>query len=222
MTTNESQPSLVTYLALEPTRQVLRSRLIGGPYLTFGSFLSLCAYLYENSALISRAKRDKLFVLEKILGRPPQPGQLVAKLKQMAKERLASFGGSPTSFFSFIIETELKKLGLSLSPPHPKVMKAFSEKLPFKKAALFIEMWTTEGFGFGAAFPDLTEQMYRRFHENIDKRDWADAKAAGLSLPESPTVIRLEEQEQTALAILATYAREYHSELVEPLGLSGR
>jgi hypothetical protein len=43
-----------------------------------------------------------------------------------------------------------------------------------------------------------------------------------LSLPDAPTVIRLEEQEHTVIEMVAAYASEYHPELIDQLGLSKR
>lgn len=222
MSSSQPIPTLAIFLSLGPTQQIVRTRWFRGPYVTAGSFLTVCSHLYENSALLGRAMRDKLLVLEQMLGTPKQPGILLQQLQRMANDRLTSFGGHPPSFFSFFIDTELRKLGLSLAPSHPEVLRRFGEKLSLEAVNLPIQFSALEGIAFGAEFPDLTERMYRDFHEKIDRGAWDEARAAGLSLPDAPTVISLEEQEQTVLKLVAAYATEYRPDLVARLGLSTR
>jgi hypothetical protein len=216
---NDSKPTLTYCLAEAATQKVVKTWLFRGPYVTLGTYLALCAGLYETTALLGRAFRDRLLALEKMLGRPPQRGQLIETLKKMAKDRRARFPGHPKSFYEYFSQTELPKFSHSVSPLHPDSTNALKEKLPIKKIWLFIEMWTSEGFAFGALFPDLTEQMYRNAHENIDRELWQQARTAGLSLAESPPNVTLEDQELKMLTTVSAFAGEYYPELLKPLGL---
>ena len=64
-------------------------------------------------------------------------------------------------------------------------------------------------------------KVYRNTCENIDTNAWSEARAHGLAIPETPTIISLEEQEKIVLQIVATYASEHYPELLDPLDLNG-
>jgi hypothetical protein len=225
MTQGEPKITLMNYLGMVPMRQVVKTRLFGGPYIRFYDFLSVSLYLYESGAILGRAKRDKLMILAKMIIDPGKAGresEFIELLQQQAKKRLEKFGKEPTSFFMFFLSTELEKVGLSLTGSSIKTLKkAFDEKWPLnEETETPIEARGPEGIGFGSYFPELTEKMYRNFHENIGTDAWSEARAYGLSLPEKPTIISLEEQEETVLSMVASYASEYFPELIRPLGLS--
>lgn len=220
MASNSPQQTLIGHLGMVPVSKVIETRLFGGPYMRFSNFLQVSSFLYESGALLGRAKHDKLMILEKMLARPPKQGDFIRHVQQQAEERLRKFGEEPTSFFMFFLSTELEKLGLSLTGSSMKTLKkAFDEKWPLEKIEPFIKIWGLEGIGFGSYFPELTEKMYRNFHENIDMDKWSEWRAYGLAISERPTIITLEEQEQAVLEMVADYASQYYPELIEPLGL---
>ena len=92
--------------------------------------------------------------------------------------------------------------------------------MPLKEVESTIKYGMVEGIGFGSLLPDLPETMYRESNDDIDIEAWELWKESGLEIPESPTVVSLEEQEQTLLSMVATYAQAYFPELIEPLKLT--
>ncbi len=98
------------------------------------------------------------------------------------------------------------------------IEKAAHGTVALRQAELYIRYLTLEGIGFGSCLPELTEKMYRSFHDNIDMETWSYYRAR-LDLPEEPPVVSLEEQEETVLLLVGNYALAYFPELIEPLGL---
>jgi hypothetical protein len=217
----EGQPTFIGFLSIPVVTKVAKTRLFGGPYVHFGGFLMVCSYLYENGAILGRAKRDKLTELAKMFSIPGTEVENINSLQEQAKTRLKKFGGEPSSFYIFFISGELEKLGLSLSSDLKVLKKAFKEKWSLKTTEPFIKIFGLEGIGFGSSFPELTEKMYRNSYENIDMDVWTKHRAHGLAIPEKPTIISLEEQEKTVLQMVAAYASEYYPELLDPLDLRG-
>jgi hypothetical protein len=223
----EGQPTLMGFLGMAPVMKATRTQLFGEPYIPFGAFLLVCSFLYENGTILGRARSDKLTILAKLF--PTDPGKeenFINELQNVAQERLneykREFEKEPSSFLDIFYLLELKKVGLSLADTDLKTLKkALGEKCSLKQFENHIKMSGLEGIGFGSRFPELTERMYRNYHENIDMDKWSEARAHGLTIPEEPTRISLKEQEEAVLQMTAAYASEYYPELLDPLDLRG-
>ena len=217
--------TLMGFLGMVSVMKATKTRLFGGPYIPFGAFLLVCSFLYENGAILGRARSDKLTILAKTF--PADPGKedsFINELQNVARERLneykKEFKKEPSSFIDLFYLLELKRLGLSLADTELKTLrKASGERYSLKQAGPYIKMFGLEGIGFGSCFPELTEKMYRKGHENINMDVWTEMKEHGAALPEEPTIISLEEQEQLVLQMVAAYASEHYPELLDPLDL---
>lgn len=228
--------SLMGFIGMGPMRKVIRKRLLGAPYLHFADYVQVSGYLYQCGAILGRAKSDKLIILAGMLAQPGREADFIGYLKDLARKRLEdyvdAYGQQPTSLQLFVMATEYKKAGMphgiADSPidsdlkTHMKHTSKIAEmKMPVKEVEPMIKMWGQEGIGFGSSFRELTEKMYRDANENIDMEQWSEARKYGLDLPETPTIITLEEQEQIVLSMVAIYSGTYFPDLVEPLGLTG-
>lgn len=217
----EPEQTLMGYLGVDIVRKATETRLFGGPYMRFINFLQVVAFLYETGAILGRAKRDKVNILEKMLGEPEREGELIKLWQEKAKERLEKFGKEPDSFLDFIYSTELAELGLSLTgfPDLKTMRKTLGEKFPAtQELELTIKIHGLEGIGFGSSFADLTEKMVRNLYEKIDMDKWSEARAHGVALPEKPRKISFEGREEEVLTEVANYTRQYFPKLLKPLG----
>lgn len=213
--------TLMGYLAVEHTGQIVETSLFKGAYLRFGRLLMVCLSLYETGAILGRARRDKLSILARTF--PVLKGHeddFINLLQENARERLEKFGKEPDSFFNFIMSTELEKANLSLTGSNFKTLKkAFMKKFPLKEAEPIIKELGLEGIGFGSCFPELTEKIWRRTYESIDMDKWSKWRSYGLALSEKPLKMNFEEQEQIVLEMVSTYVSEHYPELIDPLEL---
>ncbi len=224
----EGQPTLMGFLGIPIVTKVAKTRLIGGPYIRFYNLFEVLSYLYMTGAILGRLRRDSITELGKMFSIPGREEELMNCLQKEAKERLVRFinevGKKPDRFDEFILFREFESaVGLSLhdcfeayAQGNKKVMRACDEKVPLEKAEPLIKAFQSEGIGFGISFPELTEKMYRNALENIDTDAWANARAHGLAIPEKPTTISLEEQEEIVLEMVAAYTSEYYPELLDP------
>ena len=220
ITMGATAKTLMGYIGTEPMRKVVKTRMFGGPYLRYYDYLLVSSYLYEMGALIGYARRDKLQVLEKMIGKPKKVGESIAFIQKEAKNRLHKLAEVPNSFFDLFVLTDLALYGMSFETPINELKKRFDEKIPLDDVVPIIVVSGTEGIGFGSAFPELTEKFYRNYHENIDMSEWSRWHNLGLAISEKPDVIAFEEQQQIVLAMVASYARDHYPDLVQKLDLS--
>lgn len=201
---------------------LIQKGLFRGHYVWFLPFLVVGGWLYETGAILGRARRDRLEILAGMLCEPGREEGFCEWLYDLARKRIAEYGGEPDSFFRFFTEIELGKAGLSLSDPR-QLKRAADMKLPLEQAGTMSQLHFLEGIGFGSAFPDLTERMWRQTYEPIKQDVWdacAEAQRYGwrIPVPEGPPPT-LEQREQQVLLEVTYFAMEHFPELVEPLGL---
>ena len=101
----------------------------------------------------------------------------------------------------------LNEVGVSVSE-RGRIAKALQKKVLLPTAEEDMRTSGQEGIGFGGSFPELTERMYRNFHEN-------------LAILDKSAIINLGEREENILQIVAIYAFEHYPELLDSLDLRG-
>ena len=219
MVSQSSRPTLMAHLGIEAMARIIQKGLFGRPYVRFYPFLMVGCWLYQTGAILGRA-RPYLDILARMFSEPGREREVYKYLLDLSAERIARYGKLPDSFFDFFMTTEYQKAGITWPPPNLDVMKRIdNKKIPLEQAEPIAKWFLLEGIGFGAAFPDLTERMWRQTYETHDPELWARARRAGLEIPEQFAPLPLEEMEQIVLLEVASYAMEYFPELVEPLGL---
>lgn len=226
MLSRKEYPDLLDFLSSVPIRREVKKPFFGKPYLPFHAYCHILSFLYEDGALLGRAKRDKLNILKKMFVipgiKPMESAQETAKgmLDQFRKEA----GGEPHSFYDFIehyyLERALKPYGLTLLPRNEgearKIRKVCEAKIPLTNAIPNIKLHLLDGIGFGSSFPDLTEEMFRRSYE---AGMYYDTSVRDKRSERPMKIYTLEEREKPVLLALAAYTSEFYPELIAPLDL---
>ncbi len=85
----EGQPTLISYIAGGFLAMgMAKKRRFGGEYILLQDLVELFCFLYSSGALIGRARRDKLIILEKMLILPVLGPCSVKSLQDQAEKRL--------------------------------------------------------------------------------------------------------------------------------------
>jgi hypothetical protein len=214
--------SLVGVILLPVWNHFVEKRALGGNYIQFGRFLTGVTYLYQTGAIIGCSKRDKLDILGRIMASPGHEVEFWAACQDAAKKRRQEFGKEPTSIYDLVWSTELAKVGLKFPDfsDFENTSKRFYEKLPCDgRLENVMKMFVVEGIGFGSVYPDLTERLWTKSQEPIEKDQWSLLKRFGVDLPEAPAAVSFEQQTQNTDEILAAYVSEYYPDLMGLLNL---
>ncbi len=238
----EGQLTFIDFLGYRPVMAMVKKRLFGGPYLTFIDYCGVLASVYESSAVVGRAKSDKLSIIEKIIEAqyPRYGSEPIKDLQKRAKEHLDEFkkerGREPHSFLEFILVKQLENalqhegiigrgtlnsLEIGDTSSGKKVVEKLigdisSDKKAMKKVMKKLEM------KISLKDSEIVERIFGR--EGI---------AFGISFPEltermyrnlhenteKPPIITLEEGEEEILKTVAVYTNRYWSEMLDPLDL---
>jgi len=92
-----------------------------------------------------------------------------------------------------------------LMSKNKKVMKVMTQKVSLQDVEIGTRIYGKHGIAFGGLFPELTERMFRNFHED----------------PNEPVKYTLEEEEGGTLQIVAIYTNNFFPELLDALDLRG-
>lgn len=104
----EGQLTFIDFLGYQPVMALAKKSLFGKLYLTVIDHWGVLAAVYESAAVLGRARREKLGVLERMLeAQAPWLGPgLMKSSQERAKEHLdafrSEFGREPHSFLEFI------------------------------------------------------------------------------------------------------------------------
>lgn len=241
----EGQLTFIDFLGYRPVMAMAKKRLFGGSYLTFNDYCGVLASVYESSAVVGRAKSDKLSIIEKILEAQYPRAVLVRygpepmkDLQKEAKERLDEFkkdrGREPHSFLEFI---QVKQLENALQ----------HEGLKGLPNATYDRLYVDEAIGRGTLnsleMGDISsgKKVMKKLKMKISLASaeiairifGKEGIAFGSSFPEltermyrnlhenteKPPVVTLEEGEEDILQIVAVYTNRYWPELLDALDL---
>ncbi len=100
----EGQRTLIGFLAMPTVTKLVKTRLIGGPYVRFYNLCEFLSYLYTTAAILGRARRN--IILVKMLSIPGTEEKVMVWLQRQAEQRLIKFkievGKEPDTFTEFI------------------------------------------------------------------------------------------------------------------------
>ena len=210
---------LVSWLSREVIAPHIRKKPFGGHHVRLYPVLFGSEWIFSKGALFGRARSDRLEIFAKMYCTPGGEREFCDWMYDNARNRLEEYGKEPDTFRDFWVKTEIPDLEAIPFDDKKAVKRLGSETCPLEDITIKAASWVLKGIGFGATYPELTENMWRRSHEAPpDAREWETAERIGVvDGPWNPTT--LEDMEHTVLLTVAYFVGEYFPELAEPLGL---
>jgi hypothetical protein len=215
------RPSLTAWLFLSIVGQAAEKGLFGARYIRFGRFLAIGFFAFTTGVVLGRARRDRIEILARLLAVPEREKELSDFLRRAGTLLLEQYGGQPESLQEYFMSTQLARAGVTYPAGFYSVglLQVAEHKLPLTEVEEELSAFLLRGIAFGASFPELAETLWREAYEKLDPESWAQARRAGLDIPEEQETYPLEQREQEVLFQVAAYAREFRPDLVDPLGL---
>jgi hypothetical protein len=160
--------SLIAELArviMEPASQ---KRLFGKPYLTCWRYLGCYEQAFESGVVLGHAFSARLPTLVQLFCDPGRERELSGALREAAKQHFTETG-EPESFFDMAIwfeksraEDVWRKAGTAEADIERLIDRY---KLSPGDAFPRLQMALSTGIGFGATYPNRTEEMWREAYE---------------------------------------------------------
>lgn len=222
----EGTPCWVNELIFEPLElETERPRFFGTQYIRLLFYYRIVPFIYESGAILGRARKNNVNLLEKLLGIPSvipyeKEGDVISAAQKAASIRLSEFNTrharEPSSFDEFLWHFAIEAMEIDKKGRRKKIGK----KIPVSRAIIYLRTLVLEGVGFGSKFPELTNRMYRNYYENIDMDKWEESRAKGANIPERPTLISLNKVEDALLMKITITALDSYPDVIEQLDLT--
>lgn len=216
MSDSSVRPTLGDHLSMEVMGPLVEKRT-GGYEVRVLPCLMQSLWVFLKGVVLGRARCDRLEILARLFAEPGHENDVRTLLCDMAAKRVNHYGKEPDSFYNFWFKTQFPSIDfLDLDA----VRKLYKKKVRLGEMLKLCDSWLLNGIGFGARFPELTEQLWRiEYETHTDSELWARLRQAGLDIPEKQTMLPLEEMTQEVLHDVASYVNEFMPNLAEPLNL---
>ena len=102
--------TLLAYLAHEISAPIVHKALSGGEYVLFGDYMPRAHFLFETSAVLGYAFRDRLLTFVSLFSQPGHEVDLAEHLGDSVAARLASLEKEPSDFMELFFIPEATRL----------------------------------------------------------------------------------------------------------------
>lgn len=219
MSKDELPINFASFLMVSVVPKRMEKNWRGTTYIRLGQVLTVSFWLYETGAILGRLFKKRITSVLKTFEFEDKLDSFTNYWEMQAKERLNKFTGNPTNFPIFVITTDLN---MYFSASLDDLIKLSNRKLMAKEGELLLQSVNTsmiEGIMFGTIYPDLTLEILKNEYENIDMKNWEEARKYGVSLPESPSIKTVADKENETTVLFKDYLTEYHPGLIKELQL---
>ncbi len=205
-------------------------------------YWSLLPCIYECGAVLGRARRAKVELLElmiplshsRIQALHPKPVRretsIVNSAKEAASLRLDEFttkkDREPMSFTELVDSTIVATFfpaDITVKEREKSSQLIFRRPFSLNEVYPYLRVFLLEGVGVGSTFPDLTERLFGNRYQSIDMAKWNKSKKEtrqqGMVFPEEPTAINLIAFERDILITIAMVSEDSYPQLLQPLDL---
>ncbi len=147
------------------------------PHVPFQRYLGCYQEAFEVGVVLGYAFRNRLATFAKLFSEPGREQELIAFMQELAQRRLTEVGDAE-NFFSLSmaaeegrIRADWRESGITEGQIE-HLRRHF--KMPLKTASSNLHVAVSIGIGFGSAFPEQTEKLWKAGHEYLlDPDRWA-------------------------------------------------
>ena len=193
----------------------------GGYEILGSTVMNVCMMVYQKGAILGMVKgdnNDRIAALTSlIVAQEGKEQEVWNGFRELAKKALDDYGKEPDNFTDFVKKTVWPEVEFG----NWRVLKQlYNEKARLGDVLLMrFQFDTARGIGFGALYPELVKKMwFNAYEKEWDKQVLAEAREHGVNLPKQDP-LPLAEIEQIVLQEVAEFIKQYHPNLIKPLGL---
>lgn len=211
--------SLVDELARTILTPALKKRLFSEPYIPFRRYLGCYQMAFETGVVLGHKFRDAMPNFARLFSTPGREEELIGAIKELARDKLRE-AQDADSFIGLAMYAEENRIkaGWQQSGATEAQIEYTVKTLKMKPEQAYKNLWgaVSSGIGFGSAFPELTERLWKAAYEQeIPSAKWEDMRRLGVvSGKEIPGPYTLARREQELLSLVELYVSTSRPELL--------
>jgi hypothetical protein len=212
-------PSLIAELIRGIMQPAVEKKFFGEPFITCARYLGCYEQAYESGAVLGHAFSDRLPVLVRLLTERGHENTQADIMLQTAQKHLVSVGEAK-SFFDLAMcfeKARTEDLWRKATVSESDIAQLIkSSRLRLEVVSARLQAAVTDGIGFGAMYPKLTEELWRAAYESTkDPIRLETLRKLGMSIGEfkldSPP---LAQQQEKLIAVVNTFVAKERPELL--------
>ena len=195
-------------LARTRVEQEQNKPFFGKPYLKYGQCFGIWGYFFQLGGILGARYSAKLDAFgPAFLGARGNPGAIEQFFTEVAKRLVADSLSDSMTFADYVGKEFMGRIGYK-GDETSFFFKHGMEKIDLQTATELAWQYAQQGAALGAIHPHVVRKMYEQTHRIVPKKDWEQARAAGLNIPPEQTVMTYEEVEQGEDEVFMAYCRE--------------
>jgi hypothetical protein len=204
----------------------LKKRLFAAPYIPFRRYLGCYQVAFETGAVLGYTFRDRLSTFAKLFCVPGREEELSMAMQALARQKIAKVGETENFLVlamfaeearitanwreSGITDTQIDHLSQRL-------------KMTLEQAFKNLSGAVSTGIGFGSAFPELTERLWRAAYEReLTPDEWREYQRIGvISGDDVPEPLPLIKRQGQLLSLVELFVCKTLPELLPEFQVAG-
>jgi hypothetical protein len=218
--------TLIDEFATSIIAPALKKRLFSAPYIPFRRYLGCYQVAFETGSVLGYAFRGKLATFVRLFCESGREETLIIAMQELAQQKRARVGDCQ-NFAAFAMFDEEKRIMANWSESGitetQREHEARRLKITLEQAYKNICGAVSTGIGFGSAFPELTEQLWKAAYEREFTRDeWQEYRRIGVVSGEQiPKPLLLETRSEQLLSLVNLFVSTSRPELLSNFQVSG-
>jgi hypothetical protein len=164
----ENKLLLVDELARTILAPALKKRLFSEPYIPFRRYLGCYQMAFETGLVLGYMFRDRMPSFARLFSMPGHEAELIGAIQELARDKLTE-AQDADSFIGLAMYAEENRIKANWqqSGATEAQIEYTSKTLKMKPEQAYKNLWgaVSTGIGFGSAFPELTEKLWKDAYE---------------------------------------------------------
>lgn len=180
----EKKLSLVDELARTILTPALKKRLFSEPYIPFRRYLGCFQMAFETGVVLGHMFRDRMPTFARLFSMPGHEEELIDAIQELARDKLTE-AQDADSFIGLAMYAEENRIkaGWQQSGATEAQIEYTVKTLKMKPEQAYKNLWgaVSTSIGFGSAFLELTEKLWKDAYEQEIPRDkWEHMRRFGV------------------------------------------
>jgi len=141
------------------------------------------------------------------LGATGEPGAVKRLFTELANDIVSRSVDDSMTLYDYVSQEFSRGAGYA-GDPSSFLIEHGLDKIAPETAVDIVRRYAEEGAALGAIYPDELRKMYERSYAAVPKKQWDEARAAGLKIPNEQAFIRYEELEEADNEVFMAYCQK--------------